>query len=205
MCNERLLTSVEKIAKSLYSSSFDHGLPHVERVYKWSFKIVEEEKLNVNTRQLSITVLLHDTGRYIGEPHAYYSVLLSEELLKEAECSNTFISEVVSAIASHSYSYSRKPLQVAPLAKILSDADKLDALGVVGFLRVFIYGERHGRSVNDSINHFYDKILKLHELMNYSYSKRVSAILTKRVEQLLEMLYKEMEQDVNTDEESGNI
>lgn len=196
MCVEHLLTSVEKITRSLYNSSFDHGLPHIERVYKWALRIVENENLNIDVKQLLITVLLHDTGRYIGEPHAYYSALIAEELLKEAGCPDSFISEVVSAIALHSYSYSRKAPQLTPLSRVLSDADKLDALGVVGFIRVFIYGEKHGRSISDSINHFYDKILKLHELMNYSYSKKVSTILTRRVKQLLDMLNMELEHGV---------
>ena len=193
-CSEREVEILLKIAKCLYDNSFDHGLPHVERVYKWAEKIAESESIPINMSALKLVVYLHDIGRFVGEPHAYYSAVVADEMLKEALCSSAFIEEVTTAILAHSFSYFRKleKRAVNELGKILSDADKLDALGVVGFLRVFIYGERHGRTLRESIEHFYDKILKLHELMHYEYSKKIAQVLTERVKILLKMLEDEV-------------
>jgi len=48
----------------------------------------------------------------------------------------------------------------------VQDADRLDAIGAIGVARAFAYGGEHGRSMADSVQHFYDKLLRLKELMN---------------------------------------
>lgn len=193
MCNTIKSEIIVLIAKALYDKSIEHGIHHVERVYKWALRIRENEELDVNPLLLKLAVYLHDIGREIGEPHAYYSALIAEELLKEAECSEIELKQVVEAIKAHSFSYSKNN-NVNPdvLGKILSDADKLDALGLIGFLRVFLYGEKHGRSLEVSLNHFYEKILKLHKLMHYNYSRKTAEKYTERTRFLIELLEREM-------------
>ena len=39
-------------------------------------------------------------------------------------------------------------------------------MGAIGIARTFAYGGEHGRSLRDSVQHFYDKLLLLKELMN---------------------------------------
>lgn len=192
MCEARKLELITEIARSLYDRSFEHGIYHVERVYKWSIKIIENENIEVDPVNLKTAIFLHDLGRLVGEPHAYYSALISEMLLKEAGCRDSIVEEVVKAIKSHSFSYSKNIERTNDLGKILSDADKLDALGLIGFLRVFIYSERKGRSLNDTLKHFQEKILKLHTLMNYDYSRRKAVEYTERVRELLSILQGEL-------------
>ena len=38
--------------------------------------------------------------------------------------------------------------------------------GAVGIARTFAYGGEHGRPMKESVQHFYDKLLKLKSLMN---------------------------------------
>jgi uncharacterized protein len=193
MCDSSKSNIVVEIARTLYDKSIEHGLYHVERVYNWANRIIEMEGLEVDQLILKLAVYLHDVGRGVGEPHAYYSALIARELLREAECSEGEIEEVVEAIESHSFSYSAGRRSVySDLAKVLSDADKIDALGLIGFIRVFLYSERRGRSIGESIEHFHEKILKLHELMNYNYSKAIAKEYTERVKMLLELLIKEL-------------
>lgn len=205
MCGDREVNTVVKIAKALYDKSFDHGLPHVERVLKWSLEIIQRERLDVDRSLVEIAVFLHDVGRLVGEPHAYYSALIAEELLKEAKCPENLVREVSLAVKSHSFSYSRSEPPRSTLARVISDADKLDALGLVGFIRVFLYGERHGRALDQSIDHFQEKILKLSSLMNYEYSKKVSLILTWRVKQLLKILEAELKLELEKSPDTGCI
>ncbi|MEM0002253.1 MAG: HD domain-containing protein [Desulfurococcaceae archaeon] len=192
MCDERKLEIVVEIARSLHDKSFEHGVYHVERVYKWSIKIIENQNININPVHLRIATYLHDVGRIIGEPHAYYSALITEILLREAECDNSVIEEITTAIKAHSFSYSRNIKYANELGKILSDADKLDALGLIGFLRVFLYSERNNRDLEATIRHFHDKILKLHMLMNYEYSRKIAEKLTEKVIVLLNNLKEEL-------------
>ena len=57
---------------------------------------------------------------------------------------------------------------------IVQDADRLDAMGAVGIARTFAYGGKHGRSLDSSIQHFYDKLLLLKDLMNTSRAKEMA-------------------------------
>lgn len=192
MCNQDKVQKVIEISKVLYDKSIDHGLPHIERVYTWALRIVKHEVLKVDLKLLGLAVYLHDLGRIVGEPHAYYSLLISKELLKEAECSDNIINEIITAIEAHSFSYSTSIRCINELGRILSDADKLDALGLVGFLRVFLYSAKKKRDLISTMNHFYEKILKLHLYMNYNYSKEIAELYTNRVKQLLAMLHEEL-------------
>ena len=48
----------------------------------------------------------------------------------------------------------------------MQDADRLDAIGAVGIARTFAYGGRHGRTPEDSLDYFREKLLLLKDLMN---------------------------------------
>lgn len=189
------LKIIEDLAKAIYDDSFDHGLPHIERVLKWAYIIIEKEKLEINEKILRLSVYLHDIGRVVGEPHGYYSMMIAEELLKEAGYDSDYVNKVLNAIAYHSYSF-RKNQEIRPLceeAKILSDADKIDALGIVGFIRVFLFSSRPSRSVEDILDHFHEKILNLEKYMHYEFSRSIARVYTARTRLLLEMLKGELE------------
>ena len=57
---------------------------------------------------------------------------------------------------------------------IVQDADRLDAIGAVGIARTFAYGGKTGRGMEDSIQHFYDKLFLLKELMNTETAKKMA-------------------------------
>lgn len=95
---------------------------------------------------------------------------------------------VEEAIVCHSYSANVKPESIE--AKIVQDADRLDALGAVGLARVFyIAGQLNTklfdiddpfagqRALNDreyALDHFYTKLLKLPDTMNTGEGKRIA-------------------------------
>ncbi len=161
-------------------TSFDHGLPHVDRVKSYAHLIVRGEGISVNEELLLAGIYLHDTGRILGEPHAQYSALIARSLLLELGYPDDFIEKVVNMILYHSYSYAWshgvKPLTVE--AKVLSDADKLDALGVTGFARVIAYSARMNRGIEETINHIYTKLYNLKPLLHYETSRRLADELT---------------------------
>ncbi|ADV65373.1 HD domain-containing protein [Desulfurococcus mucosus] len=196
---------VEKICRALYDTSLEHGWPHVERVLGYSLKIAREGGVVVDEELLKLAVFLHDLGRMIGEPHAYYSALAAEELLVELGLPRDRVEAVVDAIKAHSFSFNRSGASGSTLSMILSDADKLDALGLIGFIRVFLYGERHGRSLEESLKHFDEKILRLEGLMRLEYSRRLARCLSERTRFLLSMLGEELRQECNAGSTSASL
>lgn len=194
---EDILEDLSKLSKNILGEDFGHGYPHVLRVLRWSWDIVKNTGVSVDKFVLEASVYLHDIGRVIGEPHAYYSAIFAKAYLLELGVGSVEIEKIVNAILYHSYSYAQqnniKPLTME--AMVLSDADKLDALGVVGFLRVFHYGWIHGRSLEQSINHFYEKIFKLPDLMHFDYSRRKAKELVETTKWVLKKLVDEIGSD----------
>ena len=163
---------VKEIALSIMGDDPAHGWPHVLRVLELSKRIVKEERLNVEEKALIIAIYLHDVGRFIGGEghHAIKSANFSERLLKALGFKKEFIDKVKEIIVSHSYTLALKASSLE--AKVLSDADKLDALGAIGIARAIHHGCRSGRSFDESIKHMEDKLLKLPDLMYFTYSRR---------------------------------
>ena len=177
------LEKLEEIVKKIMGNEFAHGYPHVERVMRYANKIIEMEEITVDRELLTIGILLHDVGRIVGEPHAYYSSIIARGLLASMGYSQEFIRRVENIILYHSFSYSRKhgikPETIE--AHVLSDADKLDALGTIGVLRVAYYSCIHGRSLGETIRHFDEKILRLKDILYFESSRRMAEELTRRV------------------------
>jgi len=55
-----------------------------------------------------------------------------------------------------------------------NNADGHDAIGAVGIARTFAYGGKVGRSLDDSLQHFYDKLLLLKDEMNTEEAKKMA-------------------------------
>jgi uncharacterized protein len=87
-----------------------------------------------------------------------------------------------------------------PVLMILQDADRIDAIGAIGIARAFNYGgfrnnpiyypdyEQH---VPSTISHFYDKLLKLKDMMNTHTGRCMAEERHKFLQKFLEQFYKE--------------
>ncbi|MCE4600827.1 MAG: HD domain-containing protein [Desulfurococcales archaeon] len=162
------------IARAMMGADPAHGWPHIVRVHKLSRKIAEGLDEPVNWRILEAAILLHDIGRSIEgvEHHAVKSARFAGEILPGLGYGVDEVESIVHAIRSHSFSLGEAATTLE--AKILSDADKLDALGAVGIARVIHTGCRINRSFEDSLRHFHEKILGLPEHMYLEPSRRMA-------------------------------
>jgi len=104
---KEIIDDIRILAEKIMGDDFAHGYPHVMRVRRYAWLIVEKEGLDVDELVLELAILLHDTGRKIGEPHAYYSALMAKALLQD-RISDDRVEKIVNAILYHSYSYARK-------------------------------------------------------------------------------------------------
>ena len=77
-------------------------------------------------------------------------------------------------INGFSFSHNRGRRPETPEGRIVQDADRLDAMGAVGIARTFAYGGEHGRSLQDSARHFYEKLLLLRDEMNTETGKALA-------------------------------
>ncbi len=148
-------------------SSHDDG--HVARVVKMALFIAEREGANIEVVKKAAE--LHDIAR--DRPnHSIEGARMARELLKKEGYSEEFIERVVHCIEAHSFSAGIKPETLE--AKVLSDADKLDAMGAIGVARAFLFSGEHGRSIEDTLRHFEEKLLKLRDLMETETGRKLA-------------------------------
>lgn len=135
---------IKKIAiKELEGSDSGHDINHTLRVYNSCLKLARGLN-NIDLDILKIAALLHDiggpkelkdkTGRIC---HAKESAKMAEKILKDLKYPQEKINKVINCILAHRYRTGILPKSKE--AKILFDADKLDALGAIGIARAYIW------------------------------------------------------------------
>jgi len=187
----RLVELIERLVRLIMPPSLCHGVDHVLRVRDLALAIAEKVREPVDREVLELAALLHDIGRLsVATNHAERSAEIARILLELAGYPHDKIDMVVKAILAHSYTSHVEALSIE--AKILSDADKLDALGAIGIARVFAYSGEMGRSIEDSVQHFYSKILNLINTMYISEAKRIAHERHRFVMEFLSRLFREL-------------
>lgn len=158
---ERILNFVE----TFFRKSGSHGLDHTLRVTRLCVEIGKAEGADMQI--LIPAALFHDVARPLekdtGIPHEQEGARIAEEYLRSNGCDESRIRAISHAIRSHRYSTGTKP--ETPEAKILSDADKLDAMGAVGIARTFMQAGEHRGGIEDASAHIHEKLLNLRKLM----------------------------------------
>ncbi len=192
MTEEEIISSAWWVAHAFLDSG-NHDIGHIKRVFRNATLIWEKEGGNLFAIKLS--AILHDIGRPIenltGWDHAEVSANITKRLLKSWNVSSNIIDIVYDAIYSHRFSKGRIPQTLE--GKILSDADKLDALGAIGIARVFKHAPN--RPIEEDINHFYEKIIKLPNLMYTETGYNLAIERVGVVEYFLEHIEKELDSE----------
>lgn len=122
-----------------------HDFTHVERVLTMAERLAREEGADLAV--VRTAALLHDIARGDEEEgmglvaeaetdHALLAARRARSLLAGADL--PFVEAVVHAIEAHRYRNGIEPRTIE--ARVLFDADKLDAIGAVGVARAFAYG-----------------------------------------------------------------
>ena len=183
MDNEKLIKdAIEYVSKLLENNSGGHDAAHSLRVYKNALAIAEKEP-DCDLTVVALAAILHD-----ADDHKLFDHENNEntrEFLKENGVSDELAEEICRAINSVSFSKNRGKKPETIEGMIVQDADRLDAMGAIGIARTFAYGGEHGRSIEESVQHFYDKLLLLKDKMN---TEAASKLAEARHEFLLEYL-----------------
>lgn len=186
-----------------------HDWFHVKRVHELALRIAEEE--NADKEVVEAAVFLHDIGRAKEDHgkinnHAEWGAEKAEKILDNLDYSQEFIEEVKHCINSHRYSTDPDPDTLE--AKVLSDADNLDALGATGISRTFTYGGERGSVIADpelpveddksssgatSVNHLEKKILNLKDRMYTDTGKDIAEERHDYVASFVERFKEEMQ------------
>jgi uncharacterized protein len=194
--HESLATQLIQFATE--SDDGSHDIAHILRVFRNAMRIQAEE--GGNARVLAAAVILHDcVSVEKNSPLRTQASRLAAEkasaLLKELGWNADDIASVAHAITTHSFSANIAPETLE--AKILQDADRLDAIGAIGVARCFYIGGRMNGGLHDvadpeglnrplddrafAIDHFPVKLFKLADGFQTETGRRMAEIRHERL------------------------
>lgn len=182
--------TVAFIREHFANNSDGHDAEHSLRVYRNALAIASEEDCDKDV--VALAALLHDVDdKKLFETKENFN---ARSFLSSLGVSEEKISRIVAVINCVSFSSNKDNVPATIEGKIVQDADRLDAIGAVGIARTFMYGGSHGRSIEDTREHFEDKLLLLKDKMNTDTAKKIASSRHDHMLSFLSELDDELEQ-----------
>jgi len=197
----------------LEKESSGHDWWHAERVWKNALYICRfEPAADMLTVQLA--ALLHDIADWkFHDGDSEVGPRVAREFLSQHHIDTAVIDHVCEIMRTMSFKGEGVPAPMSTIeGKIVQDADRLDAMGAIGIARTFAFGgytnheiynptiapiknataEQYKNVKTPSINHFYEKLLLLKNLMNTNAAKKLAEERHAFMELYLQMFFKEI-------------
>lgn len=191
--DNKLLQKALDYAKKTFENDFGgHDFFHTLRVYNMAMKIAQKESADLTI--VGLSALLHDVDDRKLSPTTTKNKDNAVGFLTENGVDNGTIQLIVKIIDEIAYQGSDSVVPSTIEGKCVQDADRLDAIGAVGIGRAFAYGGSHNRymhhpdikpnvnmsgeeyrkSNSTTINHFYEKLFNLADMMNTDTAKEMA-------------------------------
>ena len=191
--NKEIIARAMAYVKEKFENEYSgHDWFHTLRVFRTATRIAEAEGADLETVQLA--ALLHDVDDRKLSPETYAEQKNARSFLAENGVEESVICEICRIISEVSFVGSDSVVPSTLEGKCVQDADRLDAIGAIGIARAFAYGGNHNRlmyhpdiapnpnmskeeyikSNSTTVNHFYEKLFKLTDMMNTDTAKQIA-------------------------------
>lgn len=204
--------TAEYVKTVLLGESSGHDWWHIYRV--WNTAKLIGKKENADLYVVELSSLLHDIAdwKFHGGDDSVGPKIARRWLENCSIEKEDTISHVCQIIKDLSFKGANVKSEMKTLeGKVVQDADRLDAIGAIGIARTFAYGGSKGREMYNqkikpelhnsfeeyksnkgtTINHFYEKLLLLKDLMNTETARQMAEERHKFMEEFLKQFYKE--------------
>ncbi|MBT3385465.1 MAG: HD domain-containing protein [Prolixibacteraceae bacterium] len=208
---KRVLKETETfIQKHFENEGSGHDWWHIYRVRNVALKLAKIE--GGDNFIIEMAALLHDLDDW--KLNGNSDISQSKKWLEKLDIEQNQIDKILVIIEQVSFKGEGVETKAVSVeAKIVQDADRLDAIGAIGIARTFAYGGSKGRLIYHpeikpvmhnsfatyknntapTINHFYEKLLLLKDLLNTDSAKEIAEKRHRFMEDFLEQFYAEWE------------
>lgn len=210
---EIIQQTIDFVKRTLAGAEAGHDWFHIERVYKTASTI--NESAQADTLVVSLAALLHDIAdSKFNNGDEEIGPRIAGAFMESLNLDPEIILHVKQIILNMSFKASLGTVSFhSKELEVVQDADRLDAIGAIGIARAFTYGGFKNRVLYDpaippvenmskeayknttapTINHFYEKLLLLKDLMRTEKGKAMAQQRHDFMLHYLEQFYKEWE------------
>lgn len=206
-----MIEATEAFVKNeLGKDSSGHDWHHIDRVRK-NARLIWSKEQKGDWFIIEMAALLHDIPDEKLNETEEAGLAKLDSFLSGLELESNIANLIKDCIETVSFKGGRQIELNSIEAEIVQDADRLDALGAIGIARTFAYGGKKGHPIFDpgisvreemsleeyrtgnssSINHFYEKLLKLKDKMNTEQAKKLAEERHAFMESFLAQFYSE--------------
>ncbi|KAG0486302.1 hypothetical protein HPP92_008397 [Vanilla planifolia] len=214
----RTVRMAEKLVESkMAGRDASHDAAHAFRVRDLALSLAREEGLDGHALEIvELAALLHDIGDYkyskdFVEDTTVVDNFLMEENVEESKRHK--ILDIIKGMGFKNEVLNRSCRASSPEFGVVQDADRLDAIGAIGIARCFTYGGSTNKILYDpeipprqnlskekymnkdekqtTINHFYEKLFKLKDLMKTEAGRKRAEKRHRFMESFIEEFHKE--------------
>jgi len=211
MTNSEIIKKTEDYVKTqLANAEGGHDWWHIYRVWKLAKHIAEKE--GVGNLIIDLGSLLHDIAdAKFHDGDEEIGPNISREFLESLEIEKETIDHIDKIIRNISFKNSKDQKFRSPELDIIQDADRLDAIGAIGIARAFNFGgfknrpiynpeiepnlnmskAEYKKSLSPTVNHFYEKLFLLKDMMNTKTGKKMAEERHRFMEEYLDRFYNE--------------
>lgn len=204
--------TAEFVKRRLEGEGSGHDWWHIYRVWKTALFIGTHERSNIFIIQLA--ALLHDIADWkFHNGDTTIGPTIAQEFLLTQQVNEQDIDHICQIIKDLSFKGAGTVSTMQTIeGKIVQDADRLDAVGAIGIARTFAYGgytkreiynpkikpifhhtfEQYKKNSAPTINHFYEKLLLLKDLINTPTARIIAQERHQVMEQFLDNFFKEV-------------
>ncbi|MBW8349212.1 HD domain-containing protein [Bacillus sp. IITD106] len=199
------------VYQQLHDDATGHDWWHIYRVSKIAKKIASIENADIFLCEMA--ALLHDIADEKLNSTEEEGIKKVNDFLSSVNIDEEYISKIMEIITTMSFKGGGQPPMKTLEGMIVQDADRLDAMGAIGIARAFAYSGAKNQLIYDpdikpvekldkdqyrnrkstAINHFYEKLFKLKDLMNTDMGKKMAESRHQFMKEYIETFFNDWE------------